>query len=169
MIEKLNFTCPGFFEGGEFPLDNTGRGADQSPEFFLQNLSPQAHSLAILLEDLDHPIKKSFTHWLIWNIPASSHIPANLSAGYDVAELKGAHQGIAYGWHVYAGPKPPLGQTHRYRFTVYALDTTFDLGTWTRKSQLIKAMKGHVLQEGQLIASFGSNKLWNSEPETMMI
>lgn len=30
-------------------------------------------------------------------------------------------QGLAYGWYRYAGPKPPKGKKHLYRFTLYAL------------------------------------------------
>lgn len=39
-IETLHFHCPGLTDGGRFPLDNTGRGKDLSPEMVLENLSP---------------------------------------------------------------------------------------------------------------------------------
>ncbi|WP_165329339.1 YbhB/YbcL family Raf kinase inhibitor-like protein [Streptococcus tangpeifui] len=157
-MEKLKFTCPTILDGGEFPLEHTGKGDNVSPEFLLKNLSLQAETLAVVLEDLNHPLKKEFTHWLIWNLPALSRIPAKIPQGFAVANLQGARQGIAYGWHCYAGPKPPLGQTHAYRFTIYVLDTILDLGKWTRKHQLLKAMEGHILQKGELTASFGSPK-----------
>ncbi|MGT2929165.1 YbhB/YbcL family Raf kinase inhibitor-like protein [Streptococcus dentasini] len=158
MVDKLKFTCPGIFEGGQFPIDNTGRGKDQSPAFYLDNLSPQAQVLAIILEDLTHPLKKEFTHWLIWNIPASSRIPSGLMGGFEAENLPSARQGLAYRGYRYAGPRPPLGQTHDYRFTVYVLDQSMELGRWTWKPQLLKAMQGHILQKGQLTASFGSEK-----------
>ncbi|MFC3932647.1 YbhB/YbcL family Raf kinase inhibitor-like protein [Streptococcus dentapri] len=158
MVERLLFTCPGFFDGGEFPIDNTGKGENKSPAFYLENLSPQAKTLAITLEDLTHPLKKDFTHWLIWNIPISTRIPPAIARGFEPANLVPARQGIAYGWYAYAGPKPPLGQTHRYRFIVYVLDSPLNLGRWTLKAQLLKAMQGHILQKGELTASFGSPK-----------
>ncbi|EFQ56493.1 YbhB/YbcL family Raf kinase inhibitor-like protein [Streptococcus downei] len=157
-MENLRVTCPTILDGGEFSLEHTGKGDNISPEFLLKNLTPQAKSLAIILEDLDHPLKKNFTHWLIWNLPASSRIPAKIPHGFAPETPQGARQGIAYGWHGYAGPKPPLGQTHDYRFTVYALDESLSLSRWTRKGQLLKAMGGHILQKGQLTASFGSPK-----------
>ncbi|AWN19507.1 YbhB/YbcL family Raf kinase inhibitor-like protein [Streptococcus sobrinus] len=157
-MEKLIVTCPRILDRGDFPLEHTGVGDNVSPEFLLKNLSSKAETLAIILEDLDHPLKKDFTHWLIWNLPALSRIPAHLAPGFVVKEPEGARQGIAYGWHRYAGPKPPLGQTHTYRFTIYALDRPLALGQWTRKRQLLKAMEGHILQEGQLTANFGSPK-----------
>ena len=38
MIERLDFVCPTIPEGGEFPLEHTGKGEDRSPEFFIKNL-----------------------------------------------------------------------------------------------------------------------------------
>ena len=67
----LEFECVGLNDGGIFPIEHTGRGTDLSPEFIIQNLSPNAVTMIITLEDLSHPIK-GFTHWIIWNIPASS-------------------------------------------------------------------------------------------------
>ena len=59
--EILNFKCVGLSDGGKFPIEYTGRGQDISPEFILENLSPEAKTLAVVLEDLSHPIK-DFTH-----------------------------------------------------------------------------------------------------------
>lgn len=44
---KLEFVCTGIKNGGKFPIENTGRGQDISPEFVIQNLSPQAKTVAI--------------------------------------------------------------------------------------------------------------------------
>ena len=111
----------GIKDGNKFPIENMGRGKDVSPEFVIKNLSPHAKTLIITLEDLSHPIK-NFTHWVIWNIPAFDKIPKDIPAGKSVSALQGAMQGIGYGFHRYAGPKPPKGKTHKYCFTIYALD-----------------------------------------------
>ncbi|MCI8303147.1 MAG: YbhB/YbcL family Raf kinase inhibitor-like protein [Lawsonibacter sp.] len=149
----LEFVCTGIENGGVFPIENTGRGQDMSPEFILKNLSPQAETLAITLEDLSHPIK-SFTHWLIWNIPAANEIRGGIPAGGRVRELDGACQGIGYGFHRYAGPKPPKGKTHTYRFTVYALDCKIKLSAHTRKRRFLKKATPHILQRGSITANF---------------
>jgi len=150
-IEILRFHCPGLEDGGRFPLDYTGRGKDLSPEIVLENLSPQAKVLAVTLEDLTHPIK-GFTHWVLWNYPSGDSIPGGLPVGKRLEN--GAVQGIAYGFHRYAGPKPPRGSCHRYRLTVYALDRPLDLGPDARKKQFLRAAEGHVLQRGSLTARF---------------
>ena len=152
-IEILRFRCPGLEDGGRFPLENTGRGKDLSPEIILENLSPRAKTLAVTLEDLSHPIKE-FTHWLIWNIPAADQVKSGISAGSHVPELDGACQGIGYGFHRYAGPKPPKGKTHTYRFTVYALDCEIQLSVHSMKRAFLKKAEGHILQKGSMTAKF---------------
>ena len=64
-IETLRFRCPGLEDGGRFPRDNTGRGKDLSPEIVLENLSPQAKTLAHTLQHLSHPVN-GFTHTVMW-------------------------------------------------------------------------------------------------------
>lgn len=152
-MDILEFTCSGIENGGKFPLKHTGRGHDKSPEFIMTNLSPQAKTLAITLEDLSHPIK-DFTHWLIWNIPAAKQVKSGIPAGSHVPELGGARQGIGYGFHRYAGPKPPKGNTHTYRFTVYALDCEIQLSAHSLKKAFFKKAEGHILQKGSMTAKF---------------
>lgn len=151
-IEILRFHCPGLEDGGRFPLDNTGRGRDVSPEIVLENLSPRARTLAVTLEDLSHPVK-GFTHWVMWNFPARPVIPGGIPK-YERLEC-GAAQGVAYGVHRYAGPKPPIWARHRYRLTVYALDCVLGLSCNARKKRFLQAAEGHILQKGSLTAEFG--------------
>ena len=149
-MELLHIRCPGI-EGGNFLLDHTGQGRDLSPELLLENLSPEAVTLAVTLEDLSHPIK-GFTHWVIWNLPAADRIPGAIPAGRTVSG--GGVQGVAYGLHRYAGPKPPRGMRHSYRFTVYALDCALDLPGGARKKRFLRAAEGHILQRGSVSGEF---------------
>ena len=151
-MELLHIRCPGI-EDGKFLLDHTGRGRDLSPELILENLSPAAVTLAVTLEDMSHPIK-NFTHWVIWNLPAADRIPGAIPAGKTT--LDGGVQGVAYGLHRYAGPKPPRRTQHTYRFTVYALDCALDLSPASRKKVFLRAAEGHVLQRGSISGIFAS-------------
>ena len=153
----LRFECIGIKNNGKFPVENTWRGRDLSPEFQFYNLLGNAKTLAITLEDLSHPIK-NFTHWVIWNIPAASHIAGAIPAGQTVPSLGNAKQGIAYGLHRYAGPKPPKGKKHSYCFTIYVLDCELDLQANTVKKEFLKRAEGHILQKGSLTAEFESSK-----------
>lgn len=153
-VDVLIFECSGMKNGEKFPVANTGRGQDISPEFIIKNLSSCAKTLAITLEDIKHPLFKDFTHWLIWNIPASEKIEAAILGGKAVPGLGNARQGIGYGWYKYAGPKPPKGKQHLYRFTMYALDSEIDLKGFPTKSCFIKKAKGHIIQQGSIVGKY---------------
>ena len=140
--------------GARFPVVNTGRGQDISPAFWIKNLSPNAKTLAVTLEDIKHPLFKDFTHWLIWNIPAGQRIAEAIPGGKVVSSLGNARQGIGYGWYKYAGPKPPKGKRHLYRFTIYAMDGEIDLKLLPTKNRFLRKAKGHILQQGSIICAF---------------
>jgi hypothetical protein len=53
----------------------------------------------------------------------------------------------------YGGPCPPSG-THRYVFTLYALDSDLKLAGGATKAQLLGATRGHVLAEGRLTGKY---------------
>ena len=152
--DTLLFECVGLKAGGKFPIENTGRGQDVSPEFLVKNLSPAAKTLAVTLEDIRHPLFKNFTHWLIWNIPATEKIAGAIPGGRIVPNLGNARQGLGYGWYKYAGPKPPKGNQHLYRFTIYALDQEIELPFLPTKGRFIKRAKEHIIQQGNIIAEF---------------
>ncbi len=136
-----------FKDGDMIPIDYTGYGKDVSPEFRIKNLSDKAKCFAIILEDLSHPIK-NFTHWIAWNIKADSVIPEN------VGSMDNVMQGIAYGFHRYAGAKPPKSKSHIYKYTIYSLDSNLELSSNSMKKKLLKAMEGHILQKGSITGYF---------------
>ena len=83
-----------------------GYGSDKSPELHIEGLPAETVSLAIVMDDLDHPIQPGFNHWVAWNIAPSNIIPGGLPQGAVVNEPIYIEQGIAYGRHCYRGPKP---------------------------------------------------------------
>ena len=147
--QPLAVTSPAFEEGGIIPVAHTGHGADTSPELRLTGLHPAVQSVAVIMDDLDHPIP-AYNHWVVWNLPPDTRISAAFPAD-TFPEIKGSPtQGVGYGRHRYAGPKPPFNWRHRYRFTVYGLNTRLVLPETTRKRGLLAAMQGHILQQSSL-------------------
>ena len=61
---KLQFECKELKEGERFPLKYTGRGEDKSPEFIIHNLSPDAKTIAIIMDDIKHHLFGIFNHIL---------------------------------------------------------------------------------------------------------
>ncbi len=47
-----------------------------------------------------------------------------------------------------------LSGTHRYFFKLYALDTMLDLTPGATKSDLLKAMEGHILDQAELMGKY---------------
>ena len=150
-FETLIVKSPAFEQNGFIPKKFTGRGEDISPKLCLEKLAPEAKSIAIVMNDLDHPIR-DYNHWIIWNIPVQETIPENIPHGEKVQSLGGAVQGIGYGKHQYRGPKPPffMKKPHRYQFHVYVLDCMLTLESNARKAALMKCIEGHMIQYGSI-------------------
>jgi hypothetical protein len=136
-----------FEDGGFIPEEYTADGRDISPPLIIENVPPEAETLAIIVDDPDAP-SGTFTHWLIWNIPADvNEISKNIEKKEKVKGLNGAHQGKNdFNELGYRGPAPPSG-VHTYRFFAYALDDRLDLEAGADKETLLKAMEGHILQK----------------------
>lgn len=151
---SLELTSAAFQEGATIPKQHTGDGADSSPSLEWTDPPQGTKSLALICDDPDAP-RGTWVHWVIFNLPADIR---ELSEAVSTAKTlaNGARQGKNdFGNVGYGGPAPPRGKPHRYYFKLYALDTTLDLAAGATKDQLLAAMKGHVLDEGQLIGRYG--------------
>jgi Raf kinase inhibitor-like YbhB/YbcL family protein len=153
MERQLMVTSPAFANEGLMPIQYTGYGEDISPELRLSPIDREAKSLAIVMDDIEHPIF-SHNHWLIWNIPVMQVIPSSIPRGERVQGLGGAIQGCGLVKNCYHGPKPPFNWSHHYQFRVFALDCLFDLPSSSRKRDLSAAMQGHIIQQGCLIGRY---------------
>jgi hypothetical protein len=66
----------------------------------------------------------------------------------------GALQGAnTWGTIGYRGPCPSRG-VHRYFFKIYLLDTRLDLPAGATRQQVLEAMEGHLVDEGQLMGIY---------------
>jgi len=93
-----------------------------------------------VVDDPDAP-GTTFTHWLLWNVPAeTTAIPA---AAETVDALGGARQGENdFGEVGYRGPCPPTGDgPHTYRFRGYAIDSTLDLSAGAGAASVTGALE----------------------------
>jgi Raf kinase inhibitor-like YbhB/YbcL family protein len=141
-----------FEEGGTIPPKYTCDGEDMSPPLKWEGIPEGTRSIALISDDPDAPMG-TWVHWVMWNIPPEARgLPEHVPPDPQLPD--GSHQGITdFGRPGYGGPCPPSG-THRYYFKVYALGTTLDLPTSARKADLLKAVEGHVLAEGQLMGRY---------------
>jgi len=111
-------------------------------------------STVIILDEPDAP-RGTFSHWIIWNMMPVNAIPGNIPKVISVTTPINAVQGVNSGGKIgYMGPCPPPGKPHRYFLKVYGLDTMLDLKPGSTKSALENAMKGHVLLQGEAMATY---------------
>jgi Raf kinase inhibitor-like YbhB/YbcL family protein len=151
---KLKVTSSAFSEGQPIPKKYSGEGDNVSPPLKWDAPPAKTQSLALLVEDPDAP-KGTFTHWVLFNLPADTRtLPENASDG---KLPEGAVQGTNdFDKTGYGGPKPPKGNLHRYYFKLFALDAKLDLDRKARRADVVKAMRGHVLADGELMGTYQS-------------
>ena len=149
---KIKVTSSAFAEGGLIPAKYTCDGSDISPPLQWEAVPEGTKSIALISDDPDAPMG-TWVHWVLFNLPAESKgLEENIPQ--DKTLPNGARQGLTdFGRIGYGGPCPPSG-THRYFFKIYALDTKLDLAAGAKKSELLKAMEGHILGQGQLIGKY---------------
>lgn len=145
-------TSTAFSEGELIPTQYTCDGKDVSPPLAWSGAPDSTMSFALISDDPDAPMG-TWVHWVLYNLPpAIVGLPEQMPTTDTLAT--GARQGFSdFGRSGYGGPCPP-GGTHRYFFKLYALDTMLKLEGKVTKTDLEKAMKGHILAETQLMGRY---------------
>jgi Raf kinase inhibitor-like YbhB/YbcL family protein len=147
----IQITSEIFKNGESIPDRYACNGVNVSPSLEWGSVSGTV-KYAIICEDPDAP-SGTWTHWVIFNIPSDTNGLSEWVMEREELE-NGAKQGLNdFGTVGYRGPCPPDG-THRYYFTVYALDTEIELPAKITKQDLLKAMKNHIIDEGSLMGRY---------------
>jgi Raf kinase inhibitor-like YbhB/YbcL family protein len=148
---KLKVTSPAFENNKTIPSKYGCDGSNVNPSVRIENVPPEAKSLALILDDKDAP-RGTYVHWVVWNIdPSVRDIKEN-----SVPE--GAIQGTNdFKKNRYGGPCPPT-RLHKYALIVYALDMRLNLDPKSGKADLEKAMEGHIIAQGQLMGAYKREK-----------
>ena len=156
---KITITSDAFPHGEAIPTQFTGEGADVSPPVEWSGVPDEATELALICDDPDAPTPQPWVHWVIYKIPAAvTGLPEGVPREAELASPAGARQGVN-SWSSdnlgYCGPMPPPGHgTHHYHFQLYALDAELDLKGQATKQELLDAMQGHILAQGELMGTY---------------
>ena len=149
---EIKLTSVAFKEGQSIPRTYTCDGVNISPPLDWSGVPKTAKTVAIIADDPDAPAG-TWVHWVLYNLPA---VNIGMVENLPVSEnLKaGGFQGKNdFGKFGYGGPCPPSG-THRYFFKIYALDSELPSKAGATKAELMKAMEGHIVLQGQLIGTY---------------
>ena len=150
--ESMKITSSSFNHEDMITAKYTCDGQNISPPLSWSGAPEKTKSLALICDDPDAPAG-TWVHWVFFDIPATvNSLQEKVSRQEEIAGL-GKNGKNSSGRYGYDGPCPP-GGTHRYYFKLYALDTMLNLKAGLTKEELLKAMKGHVLEEVQLMGRY---------------
>ncbi len=147
--KKLEIISPVFRDGGQIPIQYTCKGQNVNPPINILFTPRGTKSLALVMHDPD-AVSGDFLHWLLYDIPPKTDTISVNSV--PIGAMQGANGKEEAR---YMGPCPPAGTgSLRYIFDFYALDTMLGLPTKSTMDEVIKAMKGQVLDHQALTGTF---------------
>lgn len=143
----LQVSSPAFSDNGTIPKQYTCDGQNVAPPLQWSGVPEQAKSVAVICDDPDAP-SGTFTHWVLYDIPASTHSLGE-RASIGTAGVN------SFGEAGFGGPCPPKkDHEHHYHFRVYALDVDSIGPAGLSKEDAVEAMSGHILAEGDLVGIY---------------
>ena len=158
--QKIIVGSPTLKADETMPRDYTPDGRNLSPPLTWSNRAGRPpRRFAVVCEDPDAGNPPPFVHWVIYKIPATAKglpegIPIDPAAPMP-AEIAGAIQGVSgFRRPIYRGPAPPPGKPHHYHFVVYALDADLGLKPGLTRADLLAAINGHVIGQGELVSIY---------------
>jgi Raf kinase inhibitor-like YbhB/YbcL family protein len=158
----LLMTSSAWEDGGVIPDKYTQAAGATAPNPALSwsQVPMGTQSFVLIMNDPEPaiPAKSSrgdVTHWLVWNIPATS---TGLPEGVMGGDLPDGTKQQSLRSNGYMGPGAGPGPYHHYTFTLYAVDTKIDVtasqNAFDTRTALLNAMDGHVLGKAILVARF---------------
>lgn len=144
---EMKLTSPAFENNQSIPSKYTCDGENVNSPLQITEVPEEAKSLALIVDDPDAPAG-TWVHWVVWNIKPTTTVIEENSVPEDSVQGMNDFKKQTYG-----GPCPPSG-THRYFFKLYALDTELSLPSSSTKADVESAMKGHILDQVQLIGLY---------------
>jgi Raf kinase inhibitor-like YbhB/YbcL family protein len=136
-------TSEAFNEGEPIPVKYTCEGANVSPALDWSGTPFGTESIAVVVDDPDAP-GGTFVHWVVVNLPVGSNMLGEQASGIEqLANSRGER--------AWTGPCPPPGESHRYRFTVYALPAPLQT---TDTAEALPMIEETALAHGRLTGTF---------------
>lgn len=158
-MRAFKLSSPAFKDGEDVPVKYTCDGEDVSPALQWTGAPDGTKSFTLIYDDPDAPMG-TWVHWVLFNInPTVTSLPEGFGSTRTHSLKDEKFVGIVDGLNDfrqlgYGGPCPPKGPAHRYFFKLYALDTALNLKTGATKSDVEKAMTGHILAEAELLGKY---------------
>lgn len=151
MLLPFAITSDAFVHEAAIPVKYTCDGDNISPPLAWTAPLEGTQSFALIADDPDAP-GGTWVHWVVYNLPADMRgLPEAVAGDGDLPG--GVHGKNSWPRAEYGGPCPPNG-THRYFFTLYAVDTSLALEPGASKADVLAALQGHILAETTLMGTY---------------
>jgi Raf kinase inhibitor-like YbhB/YbcL family protein len=150
--DSITVTSPAFREGAPIPLRfacKTEGGQGKTPPLRWSVASTGVAAQALVLDDPDAP-SGAYVHWVLFNIDPTAvellegNVPRHAEQALNTAGQTG-----------YAPPCPPKGEQHRYRFTMYALNSKVPLPNGAKLNQVLADIAERTVARGRMTVQFG--------------
>ncbi len=130
-----------FEDNNNIPSEFTCDGRDVSPQLSWDDVPDETKSFALSVTDPDAPVG-TWIHWLVHDVPKEVRSIEQNSVPKGAKQVEND-----WGRREYGGPCPPSG-THRYIFTLYALNTEKLEGV--NKRNFLSKVEEHTLDKAVL-------------------
>ena len=145
---RLHIETPAFAPKQRIPDQFTRQGGNVSPRIEWSGAPADTRSFALVVEDPDAPSPEPFCHWLVWGLAPQK---GQLLEG-ETPPRVGKN---SFGNSEWLLPDPPTGHgAHDYVFQLFALDQALTLMSGASRSDVLGAMKGHVIAAAVLTATY---------------
>ncbi len=152
-MTELELKSDAFKQGETIPRKYTCDGDDISPQLSWGQPPEGTKELVLICDDPDAPVR-TWDHWVLYGLaPDTVGLPEAVPTTREI-ERGGLQGKNSWGNIGYGGPCPPKGPAHRYFFKLYAIDKTLDLKPAATKKDVLKAMEGHILAQGELMGKY---------------
>jgi Raf kinase inhibitor-like YbhB/YbcL family protein len=144
---NMQIMSTAFGNNEAIPQKYSCQGEGVNPPLEIKDVPGGAKAMAVVVDDPDAP-SGTFVHWVAWNFGptvaqvAENSVPEGVTQGSN-----GAGKAVWY-------PLCPPSGTHHYHFKLYALDEKLSLQEGATKSELVDAMKGHIVAQTELVGTY---------------
>jgi Raf kinase inhibitor-like YbhB/YbcL family protein len=138
-----------FSDNNSIPSEFTCDGKNVSPQLSWSDVPSGTKSFALRVSDPD-AMSGDWIHWLVYDMPKDVRSIEKDSVPSGAKEVEND-----FGKRPYGGPCPPSG-THRYVFTVYALDIEHLDGV--NKRNFISKIKEHTIDKATMTGLYNRRR-----------
>lgn len=136
------------YSKNKFMLRYTCYRNNISPPISWSGVPEGTRSFVVMMDRVDEG-ESPVPYWILFNIPADTEaLPEKVSSPQSGDMRYGANN---FDKPEYMGPCDPKDK-HKYRIRVFALDTILNEPVGVSRTNMIRAMRGHILDVGELNA-----------------